>query len=73
MAGHMGSETVKVENLEVIRVDLDKKLLLVKGSVPGAKTGFVKVYLSHKKNVVNKKVLAEVAQAAPTEEKVTEE
>lgn len=62
MAGHMGSETVKVENLEVIRVDIGKNILLVKGAIPGAKTDFVKIFLSHKKNIVNKKVLAEVAK-----------
>jgi large subunit ribosomal protein L3 len=36
MAGHMGAERVTVQNLEVVRVDVDKNLLLVKGAVPGA-------------------------------------
>ena len=35
MAGHMGDETVTVENLKVFRVDLEKNLLLIKGGVPG--------------------------------------
>eukprot|EP00919_Chromeraceae_sp_WS-2016_P025776 GHVR01060894.1.p1 GENE.GHVR01060894.1~~GHVR01060894.1.p1 ORF type:complete len:212 (-),score=43.78 GHVR01060894.1:66-701(-) len=36
MAGHMGAEQVTVQNLEVVRVDADKNLLLVRGAVPGA-------------------------------------
>ena len=36
MAGHMGAERVTVQGLEVVRVDEDKGLILVKGSVPGA-------------------------------------
>src|SRR5699024_850355 len=36
MAGHMGAERVTVQNLEVVRVDAEKNLLLVKGAVPGA-------------------------------------
>lgn len=37
MAGHMGSETVTVRNLEVVRVDTEQNLLIVKGAVPGGK------------------------------------
>jgi large subunit ribosomal protein L3 len=36
MAGHMGAERVTVQNLEVVRVDAEKNLLLVKGAIPGA-------------------------------------
>ena len=36
MAGHMGAERVTVQSLEVVRVDDERKLLLVKGAVPGA-------------------------------------
>ena len=43
MAGHMGSKTVTVQNLEVVRVDADKKLLLVKGSVPGPRKCLVTI------------------------------
>ncbi len=39
MAGHMGHERVTVQNLKVIRVDTDRNLLLVEGSVPGPKQG----------------------------------
>jgi len=40
-AGHMGSERVKVRNLEVVRVDAEDNLLLVKGAVPGPKGGYL--------------------------------
>ncbi|MBO5561934.1 MAG: 50S ribosomal protein L3 [Firmicutes bacterium] len=37
MAGHMGSVQVTVQNLEVVRADAEKNLLLIKGAVPGSK------------------------------------
>ena len=37
MPGHMGSKRITVQNLEVVRVDLENNLLLVKGAVPGSK------------------------------------
>ncbi|TGG90168.1 50S ribosomal protein L3 [Natronospirillum operosum] len=43
MAGHMGAEQVTVQTLEVVRVDAERNLLLVKGAVPGAKSGHVLV------------------------------
>ncbi len=43
MAGHMGDEQVTVRNLEVVEVIPDANLLVVKGSVPGAKNSYVKV------------------------------
>ncbi len=41
MAGHMGNERVTIENLTVLRVDLERNLLLVQGSVPGPNEGIV--------------------------------
>ncbi|UZJ44614.1 50S ribosomal protein L3 [Marinimicrobium sp. C6131] len=41
MSGHMGSEQVTVQNLEVVRVDAERNLLLVKGAIPGAPGGDV--------------------------------
>jgi large subunit ribosomal protein L3 len=41
MAGHMGAEKVSVQNLEVVRVDSDRNLILVKGAIPGARGGDV--------------------------------
>ena len=43
MSGHMGHETVTTQNLDVVRVDGARQLLLVRGAVPGAKNGFVTV------------------------------
>ena len=43
MTGHMGDETTTTQNLDVIRVDEARSLLLVKGAVPGSKNGFVTV------------------------------
>ena len=41
MAGHMGSRRITIQNLEVVRVDADANLILVKGSVPGPKKSLV--------------------------------
>lgn len=49
MEGRMGSEKVTVQNLEIVRVDADKNLLLVKGAVPGARNGMVLVKAALKK------------------------
>ena len=43
LPGHMGAETVTIQNLEVIKVDLDKNIILVKGSVPGPKGAILKI------------------------------
>lgn len=43
MAGHMGNETSTVQNLEVVRVDAEQNVILVKGAVPGPKGGIVTV------------------------------
>ena len=43
LPGHMGVETVTIQNLEVVRVDLDKNAILVKGSIPGNKGSIVKI------------------------------
>ncbi len=43
MAGHMGDERVTTQNLEIVRVDAERNLLLIKGAVPGAAGGQVTV------------------------------
>ena len=48
LPGHMGVETVTIQNLEVVKVDLDKNVILVKGSVPGAKGSILKIKSSVK-------------------------
>jgi len=50
MAGHMGDEQVTTQNLEVVRVDAERNLLLIKGAVPGAPGGHVTVRPSVKVN-----------------------
>lgn len=49
LPGHMGHETVTIQNLEVIRVDAERNVLLVKGSIPGPKNSFVKIKQTIKK------------------------
>ena len=46
MPGHMGAEKVFVKNLKVVRVDKEKNVLLVKGAVPGAPGGIVRIVKS---------------------------
>ena len=41
MAGHMGDERVTIKKVRVVRADLDRNLLLVKGSLPGARGGLI--------------------------------
>jgi large subunit ribosomal protein L3 len=44
MGGHMGDEFVTTKNLVVVRVDSNKGVILVKGSVPGKKNNLVEIY-----------------------------
>ncbi|MDP6336299.1 MAG: 50S ribosomal protein L3, partial [Nitrospinaceae bacterium] len=46
MPGHMGSEKVFVKNLKVVRVDTENNVLLIKGAVPGAPGGIVRIVKS---------------------------
>ncbi len=46
LPGHMGSETVTVRNLEVVRVDAEQNLLVVKGAVPGGKNSLLTIRLA---------------------------
>ena len=48
LPGHMGHVTVTIQNLELVRVDLDKNVVLVKGSVPGANGAILKLKTSVK-------------------------
>lgn len=43
LPGHMGAEKVTVQNLDVVRVDTERNLILVRGAVPGAKGGIVTI------------------------------
>ncbi|MCK5358990.1 MAG: 50S ribosomal protein L3 [Gammaproteobacteria bacterium] len=50
MAGHMGDETKTQQNLEIVRVDEERNVILVKGSVPGSKGGDVMIRPALKKS-----------------------
>ena len=50
MPGHMGSKKITIQNLEVVRVDAENNLLLVKGSVPGPKKSLVTIREAVKAN-----------------------
>ena len=43
LPGHMGHVTVTIQNLDIVKVDMDKNVILVKGSVPGAKGSILKI------------------------------
>ena len=43
LPGHMGVEQVTVQNLNVVKVDAEKNIILVKGAVPGPKGGIVTI------------------------------
>ena len=43
LPGQMGRDTITIQNLDVVRVDMDKNVILVKGSVPGAKGAILKI------------------------------
>lgn len=49
MPGHMGNETVTLQNLQVIRVDAERNVMLVKGSIPGPKNSYVAIKAAKKK------------------------
>ena len=48
LPGHMGHETVTIQNLEVVAVDLENNVILIKGNVPGPKNSFVIIKTSVK-------------------------
>ena len=83
MAGHMGAARVTTQNLQVVRTDTDRGLIMVKGAVPGSKGGWVTIKDAVKKaapeNVIYpaalksaaeeaEKLAAEAAAAAAAEE-----
>lgn len=74
MAGHMGAARVTTQNLQVIRTDADRGLIMVKGAVPGSKGGWVTIKDAVKK-VVPENVIypAALRSAAAVAEKAAEE
>ena len=56
MPGHMGAEQVTVQNLEIVQIDLENNVILIKGNVPGPKKSLVLIKTAVKNNgVVNEK------------------
>ncbi len=55
MPGHMGNETVTVQNLKIVKIDLDQQIILVKGSIPGARGSVVAIKNAIKKAHSKKK------------------
>ncbi|HKM29751.1 MAG TPA: 50S ribosomal protein L3 [Bacilli bacterium] len=60
LAGRMGGEQVTVQNLQIVKIDLEKNVMLIRGNVPGAKNSFVVVMNAVKKapSVINPEALA---------------
>jgi large subunit ribosomal protein L3 len=64
MAGHLGNERATTINLEVLRVDAERNVLLVKGAIPGAENGRVLVSTAAKGQPVAPKITAKAAKDA---------
>ena len=84
LAGHMGTLTVTIQNLEIVAVDIENNVILVSGNIPGPKKGLVVIKSAVKANgKVNEMenlisyeepvVVEEVAEETVTEEVTTEE
>jgi len=66
MAGHMGAARVTTQNLEVVRTDPERGLIMVKGSVPGSKGGWVTIKDAVKKPLPKEAVLPAAIRQAET-------
>jgi large subunit ribosomal protein L3 len=68
MAGQMGNERVTVQNLQIVKTDTERGLIMVKGAVPGAKGGWVRLSDAAKKpqaeNAITPAALRSSAAAA---------
>lgn len=77
LPGHMGNATTTIQNLEVVSVDLENNVILVKGNVPGPKKSLVMIKTSVKKgekvNEVEELISYEVAEEVVEEVETTEE
>ena len=66
LPGHMGNETVTIQNLEIVAVDVEENIILIKGNIPGAKNSFVVI----KSSVKHPGAKNEAADLISYEEKV---
>ena len=81
LPGHMGVNTVTIQNLEIVQIDLENNVILVKGNIPGPKKGLVVITTATKKpgkvnetEELNSYVeVVEYAEETPTEETSTPE
>jgi len=72
MAGHMGAVKVTVRNLEVVDSNPARGVIMLKGSVPGAKDGLLRIRLA-RKQAVKRRVVERKAEEPPAEEPRAEE
>ena len=72
MAGHMGAARVTTQNLEIVRTDADRGLIMVKGAVPGSKGGWVTIKDAVKKAPPQDLPMPAALRSAAKEEAVAE-
>jgi large subunit ribosomal protein L3 len=48
LAGRMGNDRVTIQNLEVVMVDVEKNVILIKGNVPGSKKSLIEIKVARK-------------------------
>jgi large subunit ribosomal protein L3 len=63
MTGHLGDDNRTTQNLVIVRIDVERQLLLVRGAIPGAKNGDITVYPAVKKARVGKPAAVKAAPA----------
>jgi large subunit ribosomal protein L3 len=67
MAGHMGAAKVTTQNLQVVRTDADRGLIMIKGAVPGSKGGWVTIKDAVKKPFPENAILPAALKSAAEE------
>jgi large subunit ribosomal protein L3 len=67
MAGHMGAARVTTQNLQVIRTDSDRGLIMIKGAVPGSKGGWVTIKDAVKKPFPENAIMPAALRSAAEE------
>jgi large subunit ribosomal protein L3 len=77
MAGHMGAVKVTTQNLQVVKTDAERGIIMIKGAVPGSKGGWVTVKDAMKKptpeNVILPAALRSAGEEAKAEKKEGDE
>ena len=70
LPGHMGSKTVTTQNLEIVKVDKERNVIIIKGNVPGPKKSFVTIKEAVKNNgrAANKELISYVEKTNNVEE-----